>query len=1848
MAASTSPRPLSQQDPDQDPSELTDWVNTIAARATAAAGYSTQSASALQDEVRRAREERQNRRNRLSANGVRSLTRGDSISSGTGPLPSPNAGITEHTTGGSFRASGILSPTLTGGAYDNRPFSPSHELIASEPPAFPSHSIPKSPNMTRTLSYRSNVRPRSSSSVTAPVLTSPTAATAGGLKGHAGVSPSPTCASAGPVSLANFIGGKASGPRLGKLVGDGCNQPPEAALAVGAGERDSRGKPIALPGMAGQAAGAGLASFMKDHLPPGTASPWTTVANSSAAFGSRGIGTSSSAGVSSIRTRSRSPEKPRAAVPPVASTISPTFASTATTTYIRNSGSLSFSNSPSHAAPALGTSPSRSGSVPYPSSSPAKVQGMSWSERGIPSSSVVGGGSSPCLGAAARSPGKSDLALLATSPGKNSSYFPFSVATATIPGKYGTSSSPAHGNSVISPSTVSAASPAKEGNSFPTSGVTASGRLATSPGNFESSARSSSETARSPVKESFCLVPPDRSPVTETMLLKSFSPVRASTSPAAAPLSSLEVDSTPRGATDVPAWKAALLANRSNSGAEAGNSSSAAFTTSVKPSSSPSISSNANGPPAFATSHVERAPTASLTRLSAKKMVGQRLREAKARESQGGSASGGAAAPSSSTASVSGAPSPALPVNAPGLKDRWPAARFHGGGGAVQKDMPLASPTVLPQAAPAATEQYLLKKAWTPGKIATALPALAGIPLGGASGEARPFQQRRSRSPDKRGDVSNERSDLPPVRLPGLGGAVSPFAAARATSSSKGVSMTEAAPIDAPMSTEADDTADSSTPKASASTAVPAAEPLASLTKGRAKGPKRTAARSVPDASVVQAEAAPVSTPAALREPPVIEHCTAAADVRASAVTPLQGSQTAATTNASAFRAKQQSSTLDSTHTFESRYDDQVETRSPRAETVKDTGARPCGGRSSSPVRRSVSPVKSSASPAKSTASITDGLPPLSATAAPTSFHKAIPEDSNPTVSKLPDTEKDTFRHVKPSDRMLEKQGLRLTVHEGEMARKGDAASVVAQPSRLEPAKPAAPRRSTSGKKVVVLVSGSGSNLQALIDATVGDSPALPNAYITFVISNRKAAFGLTRAATSNPPIPTHVLALKTWQNKNPGGTREQYDEVLARTILDHEAGNPPDLIVLAGFMHIVSEHFLRVLGHKTSLPSLEAAPVFAPVPIINLHPAKPGAFDGAHAIERAFSAFQEGKIQTTGVMVHEVIAEVDRGKPVLVREVPIYSSDTLETLEERMHRVEHEITVEGARAVLERPPLPMSAPNPWDDVVTSTDDAAATEEALVQNNVPHSASELEQERLTSRYPSDSLHPREHSEQRVNEKPQFRSVKDALANWGASTTLPTTASPSAQPRPRRRTASRPSSMYASKESTLAAVQERPFDTIISRDAASPIKASPDELGNVQPTTTGPSSDIILLPIQAAQDSPPFDDSLFDTWPSDLVATERTISVDTLLISPDGSTTSLKPSEASILYDSEVHCIIHRFKDSDGLASTQLFVRRGRKAQAKDTDSAEERKLYELAKRYNCKVTESSPGLEPQGLSTLLGGHLITRQGPRQRFDPSNTQMYSVRTDGFDAYVDQVDLHTSNLASACSVVACLLGEVCVWHGKGSLEVERILAAKFAATLTAAAPTVQEEGKEDEMFWTFFDREHPYASSCLQAHRSKLPHRLLMPRAWEVGTSARSAMQPLVRCTAANLQREGVYVIELPLEIFVLVGPEARSKRQGIRFAIDAAQRLSSWRKQQVSAVTPLAPVHCVVYPSRTPRDLALAIRFWNDAHLDGGEPIAQMNVSTAKAALAELAHTSFHKTLLEDHTCLPVGISPEHL
>jgi phosphoribosylglycinamide formyltransferase 1 len=190
---------------------------------------------------------------------------------------------------------------------------------------------------------------------------------------------------------------------------------------------------------------------------------------------------------------------------------------------------------------------------------------------------------------------------------------------------------------------------------------------------------------------------------------------------------------------------------------------------------------------------------------------------------------------------------------------------------------------------------------------------------------------------------------------------------------------------------------------------------------------------------------------------------------------------------------------------------------------------------------------------------------------------------------------------------------------------------------------------------IVVLISGNGSNLQAILDACAAGEL---DARVVAVISNKKGAFGLERARRANVPA---IIKPKFKEQD-----RRVYDAELAELVAAYQ----PDWIMLAGWMRVLSAEFLDQF----------------PDHVVNLHPALPGTFPGTHAIERAYEAYRAGEITHTGVMIHLVPDEgVDVG-PVLAQEiVPIKADDTLDDLEARIHAVEHRLLVATLKSLLQK-----------------------------------------------------------------------------------------------------------------------------------------------------------------------------------------------------------------------------------------------------------------------------------------------------------------------------------------------------------------------------------------------------------------------------------------------------------------------------------------------------------------------------------------------------------------------------------
>jgi phosphoribosylglycinamide formyltransferase 1 len=182
-------------------------------------------------------------------------------------------------------------------------------------------------------------------------------------------------------------------------------------------------------------------------------------------------------------------------------------------------------------------------------------------------------------------------------------------------------------------------------------------------------------------------------------------------------------------------------------------------------------------------------------------------------------------------------------------------------------------------------------------------------------------------------------------------------------------------------------------------------------------------------------------------------------------------------------------------------------------------------------------------------------------------------------------------------------------------------------------------------KNIVVLISGRGSNLEAIVHA---DLPAR----VAAVISNRANAPGLSLAARSG--LPTAVVDDHRFHS------REAFDDSLANTI-DRYA---PELVVLAGFMRILSDDFVRRYEGR----------------LVNIHPSLLPAFPGLHTHRRAL---EEG-VKVHGCTAHFVTAQLDRGPIIIQGAVPVHPGDTEQTLAARVLRQEHRIYPLALRWIIE------------------------------------------------------------------------------------------------------------------------------------------------------------------------------------------------------------------------------------------------------------------------------------------------------------------------------------------------------------------------------------------------------------------------------------------------------------------------------------------------------------------------------------------------------------------------------------
>ncbi|KAF9792515.1 hypothetical protein BJ322DRAFT_52505 [Thelephora terrestris] len=366
----------------------------------------------------------------------------------------------------------------------------------------------------------------------------------------------------------------------------------------------------------------------------------------------------------------------------------------------------------------------------------------------------------------------------------------------------------------------------------------------------------------------------------------------------------------------------------------------------------------------------------------------------------------------------------------------------------------------------------------------------------------------------------------------------------------------------------------------------------------------------------------------------------------------------------------------------------------------------------------------------------------------------------------------------------------------------------------------------------------------------------------------------------------------------------------------------------------------------------------------------------------------------------------------------------------------------------------------------------------------------------------------------------------------------------------------------------------------------------------------------------------------------------TVSVDVLSIV--GSTSNAIKTDTNVFYDTEILTIIQRAKaKSSGLVDTKVWGWVGKDAKV---GPKEEKALADLAKRYRATLVSIEQYREPADLVTVLGGTLVIRQGARAHWSSENTTMHLVRSINGVTFVDEQHLSVQSLCSGFSYCLSILQIFYVWNGRGAKLEEKKAAFDYAAGLCGDPDSVivldEGENDDDEMFWAVLgDGDREYAKASYWAWRAGA--NTADPQLWKISASSGHRFTHTPCDSIASLE-DNVFILDAVWEVFVLVGAGARGKREDIRLALLTANSLVS----SVGSLRPFVPpIHALVFPSRVPQDLRMAVRGLGFEVRGQDEGVEHMNILSASQALDHLNTSQWHKAALSDKTLLPLGVSP---
>ncbi|BGP34095.1 hypothetical protein JCM10296v2_005910 [Rhodotorula toruloides] len=313
----------------------------------------------------------------------------------------------------------------------------------------------------------------------------------------------------------------------------------------------------------------------------------------------------------------------------------------------------------------------------------------------------------------------------------------------------------------------------------------------------------------------------------------------------------------------------------------------------------------------------------------------------------------------------------------------------------------------------------------------------------------------------------------------------------------------------------------------------------------------------------------------------------------------------------------------------------------------------------------------------------------------------------------------------------------------------------------------------------------------------------------------------------------------------------------------------------------------------------------------------------------------------------------------------------------------------------------------------------------------------------------------------------------------------------------------------------------------------------------------------------------------------------------------------------ILHQTEILGIVHRaeppnWSGDEADLRTNVWVWRGN--EAVETKRTRER-IQRLKEKTGAEPLEVKYRHEPPALAEAFAGQLTICKGARDAFDHLAKRLFSVRSEDGVVYVEEAGLSARSICSGFCSTFSTLGEVFAWLGEGSNELERQACCDFAESIAdGRTVTVLAEGEETAMFWLEVGGTK-YASAQYWRYRPHYPGRVSVVHL-DSTSRPNFAVSPSLELSPIHVS----IVDAAPHEIWIVVPSSATERKDDIKLALEAAERLSKkWVQRGLPSRTPF---HFLSFPSLIPRDLPFLSRQLDFAPLNDGSLPRKVNVYTA--------------------------------